>query len=73
MSLAIPEPLARAIANVPAELVVETLELLERVFTSPNPKDALARALQVTAHEYAGDAAIDAAFAAKKHIPGSGV
>jgi len=73
MNLPIPESLARAIAKVPVELVVEVVELLERVLTSTNPKDALARALQVTAHEKAAEAAIDAAFAVKKHVPGSGV
>lgn len=68
----IPESLARAVAKVPAELVVETVELLERVLRSPDPKAALARALQVTAHEKAADAALDAAFAAKSRVVGTG-
>lgn len=68
----IPEALARAAAKVPPELVVETVELLERVLKSPNPKEALARALQVTAHEKAADAALDAAFDAKRKVAGTG-
>jgi hypothetical protein len=68
----IPEALARAAAKVPPELVVETVELLERVLKSPNPKEALAHALQVTAHEKAADAALDAAFAAKRKVAGTG-
>jgi hypothetical protein len=68
----IPESLARAAAKVPAELVVEVVELLERVVHSPSPKDTLARALQVTAHEKAADAALDAAFEAKKRLPNTG-
>ncbi len=69
----IPEILARAIALVPAELVVEFVELIRRVMSSPSPKDTLTRALQVTAHEHAADAALDAAFAAKRHVSGKGV
>jgi hypothetical protein len=69
----IPEPLARLLANVPAELVGDLFNLLQKVLTSPDPKDALARAAQVLAHEKASDAAVDAMFEAKKHIPGSGV
>jgi len=66
MSFQIPEPLARALAKVPADLIVGAVELLQRVFTSPNPKDTLARALQVAAHEEAADAAVDALFAGKR-------
>jgi hypothetical protein len=73
MSLQIPEPIARAIAQIPKELEHEVAELVRRVVTSPNPRDALARALQVTAHEKAADAAVDAMFEAKKRVPGSGV
>jgi hypothetical protein len=62
---------------VPAELVEATVSLIKRVASAPDPKAALGRALQVTAHERAADAAIDALFAAKgeakKHVPGSGV
>jgi hypothetical protein len=72
MNLPIPEALARALAKVPADLIVGAVELLQRVFTSPNPKDTLARALQVTAHEEAADAAVDALFAAKRKIAGTG-
>ncbi len=68
----IPEALARAAAKVPPGLVIETVELLERVLKSPNPKEALARALQVTAHEKAADAALDAAFDAKRKVAGTG-
>ncbi len=72
----IPEPLARLLAGVPAELVADLFNLLQKVLTSPNPKDAVARAAQVLAHETASEAAVDAMFAAKaegkKHIPGTG-
>ncbi len=67
------ESVARALAKVPPALAVGVAELIEKIAASPNPQDTLARALQVTAHEQAADAAIDAAFAAKKHVPGSGV
>jgi hypothetical protein len=74
MNLPIPESVARALAKVPAEIIVGVVELVKRIVSSPSPKDTLARALQVTAHEVAADAAIDAAFAAKsKIVPGSGV
>ncbi len=69
----IPEPLARLLASVPAELVADLFNLLQKVLTSPNPKDALARAAQVLTHEKASDAAVDAMFAAKNRVPGSGV
>lgn len=72
MNLPIPEPLARALAKVPANLIVGAVELLQRVFTSSDPEDTLARALQVTAHEETADAAVDALFAAKRKIPGRG-
>ena len=68
----VPEALARAAAKVPAELVVEVVELLERVVSSPEPKQTLARALQVTAHAKAADALIDAAFEGKKRLPNTG-
>jgi hypothetical protein len=68
VNLPIPEPLARALAKAPTELLVGAVELLRRVFTSPDPKDTLARALQVAAHEEAADAAIDGAFAVKRHV-----
>lgn len=70
--IAIPEPIARAIAKAPADLIVGAVELLGRIFRSPSPSDTLARALQVTAHEQGADAAIDAAFAAKRKVAGTG-
>lgn len=76
MSIPIPEAVARALTKVPESLIVGIVELVGRIVHSSNPGEALARALQVTAHENAADAAIDAAFAAKgevkKHIPGTG-
>ncbi len=66
MNLPIPEPIARALAKVPADLLHGIVELVGRVVSSPNPKDTLARALQVTAHEQAADGAVDALFAAKR-------
>jgi hypothetical protein len=77
MSFSIPEPIARAfaavLAKIPEALAAQVVELFTRIASSPSPKDALARALQVTAHEHAADAVLDAAFAAKRHVPGSGV
>ncbi len=72
----IPQPIVDTImhelSRVPAELLEATVALVRRVASSPNPKDTLARALQVTAHEQGADAAIDALFAAKheagKHL-----
>ncbi len=72
MTLPIPEPIARALAKVPSEIIVGVVELVGRVVRSPDPKDTLARALQVTAHEEAADAAIDALFAAKSRVRGTG-
>lgn len=76
MSFSIPEPVASALAKVPATLLTGIVELIGRVVRSPNPGDTLARALQVTAHEEAADAAVDAMFAGKRaiknRIPGSG-
>jgi hypothetical protein len=68
----IPEPVARALAKVGPELVGGVVELIGRVVRSPSPADTLARALQVTAHEQGADAAIDAAFAAKRKVVGTG-
>lgn len=68
-----PESIARLLAKVPAELIADVFHLIERALTSSDPKDAIARALQVLAHEKASDAAVDALFEAKKHVPGSGV
>lgn len=73
MNLPIPEAIARALAKVPAEIITGVVELIGRVVKSDNPRDTLARALQVTAHEVAADAAVDALFAAKGKLPGSGV
>jgi hypothetical protein len=69
----IPEPLARLLAGVPAELVADLFNLLQKALTSPDPKDAIARAAQVLAHEKTADAAVDAMFEFKKRVPGSGV
>ncbi len=68
----IPEALARVLARVPADLVFEVVHLIKRIIDSPNPQDALARAAQVLAHDKGADAAVDALFAAKKHMPGTG-
>lgn len=68
----IPEAIARALAKVPAEIITGVVELIGRVVKSDNPRDALARALQVTAHEQAADAAVDALFSAKRRVTGSG-
>lgn len=62
----IPESLARILASLPADLIVGIVELVKRVASSSSPADTLARALQVTAHEHAADAVLDAAFAAKR-------
>jgi len=67
----IPEPILHVLSKVPADLVHEVAELIERVVSSPSPRETLARALQVTAHEKLADAAIDAAFEAKKRLPGT--
>ncbi len=72
MSLPIPEAIARALAKVPTEIVVGVVELIGRVVSAKDPKDALARALQVTAHEQGADKAIDALFAAKRKVAGTG-
>lgn len=77
----VPQPIVDAIAHelsrLPAELVDATVALIRRVASSPDPKLALGRALQVTAHEQAADAAVDAAFAVKhevkSRVPGSGI
>ena len=76
----IPQPIVDAVVHelsrLPAELVEATVALVRRVASAPDPKAALGRALQVTAHERAADAAIDAAFAikheAKGRIPNTG-
>jgi hypothetical protein len=72
MTLQLPESIARVIAKVPADLVHEIAQLIDRVVTSPSPRETLARALQVTAHEKLADAAVDAAFAARGKIAGTG-
>lgn len=72
MNLPIPESVARALAKVPAEIIAGVVELIGRVVKSDNPRDTLARALQVTAHEQAADAAVDALFAAKRKLAGTG-
>jgi hypothetical protein len=72
VNLPIPESVARALAKVPESLIVGVVELVGRIVRSPSPGETLARALQVTAHEQAADATIDAAFAAKNRIAGTG-
>lgn len=72
MSFPIPEPIALALAAAGPELIHGVVELVKRVVSSPDPKDALARALQVLAHEKAADAAVDALFAAKSRLPNTG-
>lgn len=72
MSIPIPEPVARALAKAGPEIVAGVVELIGRVVRSPSPADTLARALQVTAHEQGADAAIDAAFAARRRINNTG-
>ena len=72
----IPQPIIDAVvqelAKLPTELVEATVALIKRVASAPDQKVALGRALQVTAHEHAADAAIDAVFAAKRKIVGTG-
>lgn len=68
----IPEPLARLLANVPAELVADLFGLIQKALSSPDPKDAIARAAQVLAHEKATDSAVDAMFAGRNRIVGTG-
>ncbi len=68
----IPEAIARALSKVPAELISGVVELIGRVVRSDDPKETLARALQVTTHEHAADAAVDALFAAKRKALGTG-
>ena len=68
----IPETLARILSRVPQELLFDVVHLVKSVIESPNPKDTLARMAQVTAHEVAAEAAIDAAFDAKKRLPNTG-
>lgn len=68
----IPEALARLLANIPAELVSDLVGLIEKAISSPDPKAAIARAAQVLAHEKASDAAVDAMFAARNRIAGTG-
>lgn len=65
----IKEAAGDALARVPAELLEGVVQLIQNVASSPNPKEALARALQVTAHEQVADAAVDALFEGKKHLP----
>ncbi len=69
----IPEPIARIIVTIAKDAEAELFHLLEKVASSPDPKRAAAKAAQVLAHETATDAAIEAIWGAKKHIPGSGV
>jgi hypothetical protein len=73
----IPEAIARILTHVPADLIFDVAHLIKRIVESDNPKDALARAAQVLAHDKGADAVLDAAFAAKvevkNRVPGSGV
>lgn len=72
----VPQPIVDAVvhelAKLPAELVEATVALIKRVASAPDPKAALGRALQVTAHEKVADAAIDAAFETKRRVVGTG-
>ena len=69
----IPEPIARLLGTLEKEAEREVFGLLEKVLTSGNPKEAAAKAAQVLAHETASEAAVEAMFEGKKHVPGSGV
>lgn len=73
---AIVDAVTHELAKLPEELVEATVALIKRVASAPDPKVALGRALQVTAHEQAADAAVDALFAAsneaKKRLPNTG-
>lgn len=64
----IPENIARLLASVPAELLADLFNLIETALTASNPKDAIARAAQVLAHEKVADAAIDQLFDAKRRV-----
>jgi hypothetical protein len=68
----IPESIARLLSKVPPDLVGDLFALIEKALAAPNPKDAIARAAQVLAHEVASEAAVDAMFEARKHVPGTG-
>ena len=72
MNFPIPEPVARLLAKAGPDLLSDLVSLIGNVLSSPNPKDAAARALQVTAHEQAADAAVEAMFAAKRRVVGTG-
>ena len=72
MNIPIPEPVARLLAKAGPDLISDLISLIGNVLSSPNPKDAAARALQVTAHEQAADAAVEAMFAARHKIAGTG-
>ena len=58
--------LATALAKVPFEIAKGIVELVQRVASSPDPADMLARIAQVEAHDKGADAAIDALFEAKR-------
>lgn len=68
----IPEAILRVLTKIPADLVHEVVELIDRVVTSRSPRETIARALQVTTHEKLADTAVDGLFEAKKRLPGTG-
>lgn len=68
----LPEPVARALAKASPDLITGIVDLLGKILFSPDPKDALARSAQVLAHDKGADAAVDALFAGKKRIAGTG-
>lgn len=72
MSFPIPEPIARLLSKVGPELISDLFTLIEKALTSPDPKDAIARATQVLAHEKGAEAAVAAMFAGKNKIAGTG-
>ena len=71
--MSIPEPIARLLATVGKDAEAAVFDLLGKVLSSPNPREAAAKAAQVLAHEVAAEAAVEAMFEAKRHVPGSGV
>jgi len=68
----IPESLARLLSTVEKDSEAAVYELLEKVLASGNPKESALKATQVLAHEVASEAAVEAMFEAKRHVPGTG-
>jgi len=69
---AIVDAIAAEVAKLPVELGMGVVALVKRIAGAQDPADALGRAAQVLAHEKAADAALDAAFEAKRHVAGTG-